>query len=68
MIIGASAPKAIRPKPSSIGLRPRMLVARPTPSAVSSGAVTVEATTPPESKARPTSCGGEKAVNTITTR
>ncbi len=68
MIIGASAPKAISPKPSSIGLRPRMLVARPTPSAVSSGAVTVEATTPPESKASPTSCGGENTVRAMTIR
>ncbi len=53
MIIGASAPKAIRPKPSSSGLRPRMLVARPTPRAVSSGAVTVDATTPPGIEGEP---------------
>ena len=41
-IIGVNEAKAIRPNPSIIGLRPLMLVARPTPRAVTSGTVTVE--------------------------
>ena len=47
--MGVRLAKAISPKPSSIGLRPRMLEARPTPSAVISGTVIVLVVTPPES-------------------
>ena len=48
-IMGVSEAKAMRPKPSVRGLRPWMLVARPTPSAVTRGTVMVEVVTPPES-------------------
>jgi hypothetical protein len=48
-IIGVSDAKAISPKPSTIGLRPSMLEASPTPSAVTSGTVMVDVVTPPES-------------------
>ena len=48
-IIGVRLAKAIRPKPSIMGLRPRMDVASPTPSAVTSGTVIVLVVTPPES-------------------
>ena len=48
-IMGVSEAKAIRPKPSVMGLRPLILSASPTPSAVTSGTVTVEVVTPPES-------------------
>ena len=48
-IIGMRLAKAIRPKPSSNGLRPRITVASPTPSAVTRGTVMVEVVTPPES-------------------
>ena len=47
--MGRSEAKAIMPNPSVSGLRPRMTVARPTPSAVTSGTVMVEVVTPPES-------------------
>ena len=46
---GVSEAKAIRPKPSIIGLRPRIEDASPTPSAVTSGTVIVDVVTPPES-------------------
>ena len=39
--IGVSEANAIRPKPSVIALRPLSELARPTPSAVTSGTVTV---------------------------
>lgn len=48
-IIGVSEAKAIKPKPSIIGLRPLILEAKPTPSAVTRGTVMVEVVTPPES-------------------
>ena len=48
-IIGVREARAISPKPSIIGLRPRMEEARPTPNAVTSGTVMVEVVTPPES-------------------
>ena len=48
-IMGASAAKAMRPNPSTMGLRPLMVLARPTPSAVTKGTVTVEVVTPPVS-------------------
>ena len=47
--IGVSAANAMSPNPSVRGLRPRMLDASPIPSAVTSGTVTVEVVTPPES-------------------
>ncbi len=49
MIIGSSEAKAISPKPSIIGSRPGVRSASPTPSAVTSGTVTVEVVTPPQS-------------------
>ena len=39
----------MRPKPSSIGLRPLMALAKPTPNAVTKGTVMVLVVTPPES-------------------
>ena len=45
--IGIRLAKAIRPKPSIIGLRPLMALASPTPRAVTSGTVIVEVVTPP---------------------
>ena len=48
-IMGVSEAKAIRPKPSTIGLRPLIELANPTPSAVTRGTVMVEVVTPPES-------------------
>ena len=47
--IGVSDAKAISPKPSSIGFRFLSELASPTPSAVTSGTVTVDVVTPPES-------------------
>jgi len=66
-IIGVNDARAIMPKPSTSGLRPRIEVARPTPRAVTSGTVTVDVVTPPESKAMPTIEAGAKKV-TATTR
>ena len=48
-IIGVRLAKAISPNPSTIGLRPRMEVANPTPKAVTRGTVMVLVVTPPES-------------------
>ena len=48
-IIGVSDANAIRPKPSVIGLRSLSDDAIPTPSAATSGTVTVDVVTPPES-------------------
>ena len=48
-IMGVSEANAIRPKPSISGSRPRILLARPMPRAATSGTVTVEVVTPPES-------------------
>ena len=48
-MIGVSEANAIRPNPSSSGLRPLILLASPTPSAVVSGTVIVDVVTPPES-------------------
>ena len=48
-IIGNRLAKAIKPNPSMSGLRPGMVVASPRPKAVSTGTVTVEVGTPPES-------------------
>ena len=48
-IIGVRLAKAMSPKPSTIGLRPRIDDAKPTPSAVTSGTVMVLVVTPPES-------------------
>jgi len=47
--MGLRLAKAISPKPSSIGFRPLMEVANPTPKAVTSGTVIVEVVIPPES-------------------
>ena len=47
--MGVRLASAISPKPSIIGLRPLIICARPTPSAVTSGTVIVEVVTPPES-------------------
>ena len=57
-IIGVREARAIMPKPSTSGFRPRIDVARPTPRAVARGTVTVEVVTPPESKAMPTIASG----------
>ncbi len=57
-IIGVSEARAIMPKPSTNGSRPRIDVARPMPRAVTSGTVTVEVVTPPESNAMPTIASG----------
>jgi len=48
-IIGVRLAKAISPKPSIIGLRPRIADERPMPSAATSGTVTVDVVTPPAS-------------------
>jgi hypothetical protein len=48
-IMGVRDAKAMRPKPSVKGSRPRMVRASPTPKAVTSGTVTVEVVTPPKS-------------------
>ena len=48
-IIGEMLAKAMSPKPSIMGLRPGVFIARPTPSAVTRGTVTVDVVTPPES-------------------
>ncbi len=61
-IIGVNDASAIIPKPSMSGSRPRIEVASPTPSAVTSGTVTVEVVTPPESKAMPTMASGAMKV------
>ena len=45
--MGVRLAKAMRPKPSSMGLRPRMVDASPTPRAVMSGTVMVLVVTPP---------------------
>ena len=47
--MGNNEAKAIKPKPSTIGLRPLIDDASPIPSAVTSGTVIVEVVTPPES-------------------
>ena len=47
--MGVREANAIRPKPSVIGLRSRSDDAIPTPSAATSGTVTVDVVTPPES-------------------
>ncbi len=47
-MIGVNTAKAMRPKPSTIGLRPSILEANPTPRAVTSGTVMVDVVTPPE--------------------
>ena len=47
--MGVRLANAISPKPSTIGLRPRIEVASPTPNAVTSGTVIVLVVTPPES-------------------
>src|SRR5210317_1666972 len=65
-IIGVNEANAIRPKPSVIGLRSRSDEAIPTPSAVTSGTVTVEVVTPPESYAMPTISGGATTVIAMT--
>ena len=51
-MIGNSEAKAMRPKPSSAGFRPGIVAASPRPRAVTSGTVTVEVVTPPESYAQ----------------
>jgi hypothetical protein len=48
-IIGVNDANAINPNPSTMGFRPLMLEAKPTPRAVTKGTVTVEVVTPPES-------------------
>ena len=48
-IMGVSEANAIRPKPSTMGLRPEIEDASPTPRAATSGTVMVEVVTPPES-------------------
>jgi len=47
VIIGNKEAKAMSPKPSISGSRPGILVASPSPSAATSGTVTVEVVTPP---------------------
>ena len=47
--IGVKLAKAINPKPSTMGLLPLILVARPTPRAATKGTVIVDVVTPPES-------------------
>ena len=64
--IGVSDANAIRPNPSVIGFLPRRDDASPTPSAVTSGTVTVDVVTPPESYAIPTISGGAKKVMSTT--
>jgi len=58
--------KAMRPKPSIAGLRPLILEAKPIPKAATSGTVTVEVVTPPESYASPIISAGAKKVTTTT--
>ncbi len=48
-IMGVKDANAIRPNPSIIGFRSRSDEAIPTPSAATSGTVTVDVVTPPES-------------------
>ena len=65
-MIGNRAVKAIRPKPSSSGLRPGTASARPSPSAATKGTVTVDVVTPPESYASGTISLGAAIVCTMT--
>ena len=46
-MIGKTAVKAIKPNPSIKGLRPGTVAASPSPSAATTGTVTVEVVTPP---------------------
>ena len=66
--MGVRDAKAMRPKPSVNGFLPRMVRASPTPKAVTSGTVTVEVVTPPESYANPTISFGANKVMSITNR
>ena len=62
-IMGVRDASAMRPKPSVTGSLPRIVRASPTPRAVTSGTVTVEVVTPPESYASPTiSCGAKRVM------
>ena len=49
-IIGVNDANAIKPKPSTMGLRPLILEANPTPKAVTSGTVIVEVVTPEQNQ------------------
>jgi len=49
--IGKRLANAMSPKPSTSGLRPGIVDARPRPRAATSGTVTVEVVTPPVSNA-----------------
>ena len=66
-MIGVNDAKAINPKPSSKGLRPLILDAKPTPKAVVNGTVIVEVVTPPESYATAMMDWGANGVINITT-
>ena len=68
MIMGNRDAKAIRPKPSIMGSRPGVRSARPTPSAVTRGTVTVEVVTPPQSKAIGTMKRGASVAMANTSR
>ena len=48
-MIGKRLAKAINPKPSTSGLRPGIAAAKLIPSAETTGTVTVDVVTPPES-------------------
>lgn len=65
-MIGVREARAIMPKPSNSGLRPRILDAKPTPKAVVRGTVIVDVVTPPESYATATISVGANGVRHIT--
>ena len=66
VMIGKRLARAISPKPSISSLLPGTVEARPRPSALTRGTVTVDVVTPPESYASGTIVLGANAVCTIT--